>query len=51
MKTWLVRAGNQRQKRLHFGGNGRRFKLKIEASTGVWRIVSGVFMIVETDPD
>ena len=51
VKTWLVKSGNQRQKRLHFGGNGRRFKLKIEASTGVWRIVSGVFLIVETDPD
>lgn len=51
VKTWAVRAGNQRQKRLHFGGNGRRFKLKIEANNGVWRIVSGVFLIVETDPD
>lgn len=51
VKTWAVNAGNQRQKRLHFGGNGRRFKLKIEANNGVWRIVSGVFLIVETDPD
>lgn len=51
VKTWAVTAGNQRQKRLHFGGNGRRFKLKIEANNGVWRIVSGVSLIVETDPD
>ena len=41
-------------KRLHFGGSGRRFRLIIESAEGVtapWRLVGGIMMIVETDPD
>ena len=41
-----------RQKRLHFGGSGRRFRLIIESdSTSAWRIISGVTIISEIDPD
>ena len=49
------RAGKEiRGKRLHFGGNGRRFRVMIETSAGVtapWRLIGGLQMIVETDPD
>ena len=42
----------QRQKRLHFGGTGRRFRLIIEAPAGpAWRLASGVLMLTEIDPD
>lgn len=42
----------QRQKRLHFGGTGRRFRLIIEAPAGAaWRLTSGVLMLSEIDPD
>lgn len=43
-----------RGKRLHFGGSGRKFRLTIETEAGVtapWRLVGGIQMIVETDPD
>lgn len=43
-----------KQKRIHFGGNGRRFRLIIETATGntaPWRLIGGIQMIVETDPD
>ena len=43
-----------RGKRLHFSGTGRRFRLKIETEAGVtapWRLIGGVQMVVETDPD
>ena len=42
-----------RNKRLHFGGTGRRFRLIIEteAQTAPWRLIGGLQMIVETDPD
>jgi hypothetical protein len=43
-----------RGKRLHFGGNGRRFRVIIESAEGVtapWRLIGGVHVIVETDPD
>lgn len=42
-----------RQKRLHFGGTGRRFRLVIDspAGTPVWRIIGGITVIAETDPD
>ena len=45
---------NYKQKRLHFGGTGRRFRLIIEADSGVtapWRLIGGIQMVVETDPD
>ena len=43
-----------RMKRLHFGGAGRKFRVIIQTDEGVtapWRIVGGLHMIVETDPD
>lgn len=43
-----------RNKRLHFGGTGRRFRLIIETANGVtapWRLIGGIQLIVETDPD
>ena len=44
-----------KQKRIRFGGTSRKFRLTIEtlqaASTAVWRLVGGVHMVVETDPD
>ena len=49
-----ISAGKEyKQKRLHFGGTGRRFRLIIEGpDTGVaWRLVGGVLTVVEIDPD
>lgn len=43
-----------RGKRLHFGGTGRRFRLIIETDEGVtapWRLIGGLHVIAETDPD
>lgn len=42
-----------RQKRLHFGGSGRRFRLILETSDGtpVFRVVSGIQIVAEIDPD
>lgn len=42
-----------KQKRLHFGGSGRRFRLIIESAdnTPVFRIVSGISIVSEIDPD
>lgn len=40
-----------KQKRLHFGGTGRRFRIIIESEGGVWRLVSGIMIVSETDPD
>jgi len=45
---------NYKMKKLHFGGAGRRFRLIIETAEGVtapWRLIGGIQMIVETDPD
>jgi len=44
---------NHKQKRLHFGGAGRRFRLIIETDAGmpVWRLISGILIISEIDPD
>jgi len=45
----------EKQKRIRFGGTGRKFRVTIETlqapSTAVWRLVGGVHMVVETDPD
>ena len=43
-----------RNKKLHFGGSGRRFRIIIETAEGVtapWRLVGGLQLVVETDPD
>ena len=42
-----------KQKRLHFGGSGRRFRLIIETDAGapVWRLIGGVTVVTEIDPD
>lgn len=43
-----------RNKKLHFGGSGRRFRIMIETAEGVtapWRLVGGLHLVVETDPD
>ena len=42
-----------RSRRLHFGGSGRRFRLIIESPPGTpaWRIVGGVTVVAEIDPD
>lgn len=43
---------SHKQKRLHFGGSGRRFRLIIECdSTAPWRLVGGLMVVSETDPD
>lgn len=45
---------NYKQKRLHLGGTGRRFRLIIEVAAGTtapWRLIGGLQMVVETDPD
>ena len=41
-------------KKLHFGGTGRRFRVIIETASGntaPWRLIGGLQMVVETDPD
>lgn len=42
-----------KQKRLHFGGTGRRFRLMINAPAGTpaWRIIGGIQIVAEIDPD
>lgn len=45
---------SHKMKRLHFGGSGRKFRVIIETAAGVtapWRIIGGIQMVVETDPD
>lgn len=52
--TVLPSDKEHRQKRLHFGGSGRRFRIIIETAAGVtapWRILGGLHLVVETDPD
>ena len=48
-------AGREhRGKRLHFGGAGRKFRIIIETEEGVtapWRLIGGLQLVVETDPD
>ena len=45
-------SAHARQKRLSFGGSGRRFRLMIESDTAVpWRIAGGVQIEMETDRD
>lgn len=44
-----------KQKRVRFGGTGRRFRLIIETTAlpenATWRLLGGIQMVVETDPD
>lgn len=41
-----------RGKRLHFGGTGRKFRIVIETlSSYPWRLIGGIQLVVETDPD
>ena len=50
----MVAGKEQKTKRIHIGGTGRRFRLIIETASGVtapWRLIGGIQMIVETDPD
>lgn len=48
-------AGKQyKQKRIHFGGAGRRFRLIIETEEGAttpWRLIGGIHIIAEIDKD
>ena len=56
-KSYLVEPSapgkHPKQKRLRFGGTGRRFRLIIETppDTPPWRIVSGITVKVGIDPD
>lgn len=50
-KTYKIKPGNSKQKRIHYPGNGRRYKLIIEGSGGPWRLMSGIQMIAEIDAD
>lgn len=44
--------GTAKQKRLSFGGSGRRWRLHIESTgTTVWRVMGGVQVISELDED
>jgi hypothetical protein len=44
-----------KQKRIRFGGTSRRFRLIVETVAApkgsVWRLLGGIQMVVETDPD
>lgn len=43
-----------RNKKLHFGGSGRRFRVIVETAEGntaPWRLLGGLHLVVETDPD
>ena len=43
-----------RMKKLHFSGTGRKFRIIIEVTEGninPWRIIGGLQLVVETDPD
>lgn len=44
---------NAKQKKIHFGGAGRRFRFIIESpeNSPGWRLISGIKIISEIDPD
>ena len=48
-----VLGRQHKQKRVHFGGAGRRFRLIIESPSGspAWRLIAGVMIVAEIDPD
>ena len=59
--TWSTLSGRTdtvvrqfKHKKLHFSGTGRRFRVIIETEEGVsapWRLIGGMQLVVETDPD
>lgn len=51
--TVLPTDKEHRGKRLHFGGAGRKFRVIIETegSSAPWRLIGGLQLVVETDPD
>lgn len=55
MVTVQTTTFKAKQKRVRFGGTSRRFKLIIETvgtpKTVVWRLLGGIQMVVEIDPD
>lgn len=47
-----VAGQSARQKRLHFGGSGRRYRLIIESEgQPAWRLIGGVMVVAEIDSD
>ena len=45
-------AGKAKQRKLTFGGSGRRFRIIIESdSEAEWRLLGGMQLEVETDVD
>ena len=47
-----VNGGESRQRRIGFGGNGRRIRLRIASEAGQkWRIIGGIQLEAETDAD
>ena len=55
MVTVQTTTFKAKQKRVRFGGTSRKFRLAIEAVNQpegtVWRLMGGIQMVVETDPD
>jgi hypothetical protein len=55
MVTVQTTTFKAKQRRIRFGGAGRRFRLIIETqnvpTSVTWRLLGGIQMIVETDPD
>ena len=50
----LALGKEHRVKRMHFGGSGRKFRIIIETEAGVtdpWRLIGGIQIVAETDPD
>ena len=53
-ETEIAAGKHHKQKRLHFGGMGRRFRVIIETAANVtapWRLIGGILLVVETDAD
>ena len=48
-----IEAGKTcKQKRMHFGGTGRRFRMIVSATAQPpWRLVGGMMVKAEIDPD
>ncbi len=49
----LGKGKHYKQKRLHFGGSGRMFRLVIESEplSAPWRLAGGITVVSELDPD
>ena len=50
-KTKNYGYANSKQKKLSFGGSGRRFRLHIESSGSTWKLIGGIQITTEIDPD